>query len=121
MLEPSSPACETPQVTPGGRPLPAPRTDGRLLAQCCCGAGATENSVEESLVIRFGLVERPAGAPQQGDPPSHRRRRHSSLREHAEWAVGRRYMSADSLAKARLEVIQAEPIVEVRGELVAAS
>lgn len=41
--------------------------------------------------------------------------------QHNEWAVVRRYMSADSLAKARLEVIEAEPIVEVRGELVAAS
>ena len=41
--------------------------------------------------------------------------------QHDEWAVVRRYMSADSLAKARLEVIDGEAIEEVRGELVAAS
>jgi len=41
--------------------------------------------------------------------------------QHDEWAVVRRYMSADSLAKARLEVINGEPIEEARGELVAAS
>jgi len=33
----------------------------------------------------------------------------------------RRYMSAESLAKARLEVIDGEAVEEVRGELVAAS
>jgi len=38
-----------------------------------------------------------------------------------EWAVGRRYMSAESLARARLDVIQGEVLEEVRGELVAAS
>lgn len=37
-----------------------------------------------------------------------------------EWAVARRYMSAESLAKARLDVIEGEA-EEVRGELVAAS
>ena len=41
--------------------------------------------------------------------------------QHDEWAVVRRYMSAESLAKARLEVINGEPTEEVRGELVAAS
>jgi hypothetical protein len=41
--------------------------------------------------------------------------------QHDGWAVVRRYMSADSLAKARLEVINGEPIEEARGELVAAS
>lgn len=41
--------------------------------------------------------------------------------QHDEWAVGRRYMSAESLAKARLDVIQGEVLEEVRGELVAAS
>jgi putative transposase len=41
--------------------------------------------------------------------------------QHDEWAVVRRYMSAESLAKARLEVIDGEVIEEVRGELVAAS
>jgi putative transposase len=41
--------------------------------------------------------------------------------QHDEWAVVRRYMSADSLAKARLEVIDGEATEEVRGELVAAS
>ncbi len=41
--------------------------------------------------------------------------------QHDEWAVVRRYMSAESLAKARLEVIEGEALEEVRGELVAAS
>jgi len=41
--------------------------------------------------------------------------------QHDEWLVVRRYMSAESLAKARLEVIDGEAIEEVRGELVAAS
>jgi putative transposase len=41
--------------------------------------------------------------------------------QHDEWAVGRRYMSAESLAKARLEVVEGEMREEVRGELVAAS
>lgn len=41
--------------------------------------------------------------------------------QHDEWAVVRRYMSAESLAKARLEVIDGEATEEVRGELVAAS
>ncbi len=40
--------------------------------------------------------------------------------QHDEWAVTRRYMSADSLAKARLAVIEGD-VEEVRGELVAAS
>jgi hypothetical protein len=38
-----------------------------------------------------------------------------------EWAVGRGYMSAESLQKASLEVIEGEAVEEVRGELVAAS
>jgi len=41
--------------------------------------------------------------------------------QHDEWAVVRRYMSTESLAKARLEVIDGEAVEEVRGELVAAS
>ncbi len=41
--------------------------------------------------------------------------------QHDEWAVVRRYMSPESLAKARLEVIDGEATEEVRGELVAAS
>jgi transposase-like protein len=41
--------------------------------------------------------------------------------QHDEWAVVRRYMSAESLAKARLEVIEGETTEEVKGELVAAS
>jgi transposase-like protein len=40
--------------------------------------------------------------------------------QHDEWAVGRRYMSAESLARARLDVIEGELLKEVRGELVAA-
>ncbi|MGA9160526.1 MAG: hypothetical protein WB297_06635 [Actinomycetota bacterium] len=40
---------------------------------------------------------------------------------HDEWHVVRRYMSAESLAKARLEVIDGEVVEEVRSELVAAS
>jgi len=41
--------------------------------------------------------------------------------QHDEWAVGRRYMSAESLARARLDVIEGELLKEVRGELVVAS
>jgi putative transposase len=41
--------------------------------------------------------------------------------QHYEWQVVRRYMSAESLAKARLEVIEGEAVEEVKGELVAAS
>jgi putative transposase len=41
--------------------------------------------------------------------------------QHDEWAVVRLYMSAESLAKARLEVIEGEALEEVRNELVAAS
>jgi len=41
--------------------------------------------------------------------------------QHDEWQVVRRYMSAESLAKARLEVIEGEAPEEVTGELVAAS
>ena len=43
--------------------------------------------------------------------------------QHEEWAVARRYMSQESLAKARMAVIDGDPddgIKEVRGELVAA-
>src|SRR5213593_2921758 len=43
--------------------------------------------------------------------------------QHDEWAVDRRYMSQESLAKARMAVIDGDPddgIKEVRGELVAA-
>ena len=39
--------------------------------------------------------------------------------QHDEWQVVRRYMSAESLAKARLEIIDGEAMEEVRGELVA--
>jgi hypothetical protein len=38
--------------------------------------------------------------------------------QHDEWVVVRRYMSPESLAKARLEVIEGEAVGEVRGELV---
>ena len=41
--------------------------------------------------------------------------------QHDEWAVGRRYMSAESLARARFDVIEGEVLEGVRGELVAAS
>ena len=41
--------------------------------------------------------------------------------QHDEWQVVRRYMGAESLAKARLEMIDGEAAEEVRGELVAAS
>lgn len=41
--------------------------------------------------------------------------------QHDEWQVVRRYMSTESLAKARLEVIDGEAVGEVKGELVAAS
>jgi len=41
--------------------------------------------------------------------------------QHDEWQVVRRYMSAESLAKARLAVIEGEAVEEVKGELVAAS
>jgi len=41
--------------------------------------------------------------------------------QHDEWQVVRRYMSAESLAKARLEVIDGEVTEEVKAELVAAS
>ena len=41
--------------------------------------------------------------------------------QHDEWAVVRRYMSTELLAKARLEVIEGEAVEEVSGELVAAS
>jgi putative transposase len=41
--------------------------------------------------------------------------------QHDEWQVVRRYMSAEPLAKARLEVIDGEVIEEVKGGLVAAS
>jgi len=40
--------------------------------------------------------------------------------QHDEWQVVRRYMSAESLAKARLEVIDGEAVEEVKSELVAA-
>ena len=41
--------------------------------------------------------------------------------QHDEWQVVRRYMGAESLAKARLEVIDGEAVDGVKGELVAAS
>jgi putative transposase len=41
--------------------------------------------------------------------------------QHDEWQVVRRYMGAETLAKARLEVLEGEVIDEVQGELVAAS
>ena len=41
--------------------------------------------------------------------------------QHDEWAVVRRYMSAESLSKARLDVIDGEAVGEVSRELVAAS
>jgi transposase-like protein len=41
--------------------------------------------------------------------------------QHDEWQVVRRYMGTETLAKARLEMIDGEAIEEVKGELVAAS
>ncbi len=41
--------------------------------------------------------------------------------QHDEWTVARRYMSVESLAKARMVVIESDDVEEVRGELVAAS
>ena len=41
--------------------------------------------------------------------------------QHDEWAVGRHYMSPESVAKARLEVIDGEAVEEVMGELVTAN
>lgn len=41
--------------------------------------------------------------------------------QHDEWAVARRYMSVESLAKARMAVIEGEFNEEVKGELVAVS
>ena len=40
--------------------------------------------------------------------------------QHDEWAVARRYMSQESLAKARVTVIEGEPGEEVMPALVAA-
>ena len=39
--------------------------------------------------------------------------------QHDEWAVARRYMSAESLAKARMTVIEGDPTEEVMPALVA--
>ena len=52
--------------------------------------------------------------------PDLRDLRASVLTQELVWAAVRRYMSAESLAKARLEVIDGESVEEVRGELVAA-
>jgi hypothetical protein len=41
--------------------------------------------------------------------------------QHDEWAGERRYTSAESLAKPRIDVIEGEVLEEVRVELVAAS
>ncbi len=42
--------------------------------------------------------------------------------QHDEWAVARRYMSVESLQKARMAVIEGDDVAEeVRGKLVAAS
>ena len=41
--------------------------------------------------------------------------------QHDEWAVVRRYMSPEPLAKVRLDVIEGDMTEEVKGELVAAS
>ena len=41
--------------------------------------------------------------------------------QHDEWAVARRYMSVESLAKARMTVIEGDPVEEVMPALVAAS
>jgi len=67
--------------------------------------------VEQQLQERFPAVADYLADAEQGDPPAHRRRRDlpdrgSVIRligavlaeQHHEWSVGRRYLSADSLA-----------------------
>src|SRR3954471_14875120 len=67
------------------------------------------------------LVRQPAGAAEQGDPPSHRRgrdpsqphrrdpaRRRGRAERNDEWTEARRYMELDRPAKARLQPIESE-------------
>ena len=62
------------------------------------------------------LVQQPAGTPQQGNSPTHRRRRHLSrphalirlvgavlAEQHDEWAESRRYLGLDVLSKSRAD------------------
>jgi hypothetical protein len=85
--------------------------------------------------LEVDLVQQPRGAPEEGDPTSHPTSSGSSpigtrpsdpvgpvrAEQDDEWQVVRGYMSPDSLAKARIEVIDGDAVEQVRGELVAAS
>jgi transposase-like protein len=117
------------------RVMTRPASGSRRPPRCSPKRAPTSWRSRRSVrALEADLVEQPARAPEQGDPSSHRRRRdlpgpRAAIRligmvlaeQHDEWQVVRRYMSADSLTKARLEVVHGEGSEEVRGELVAAS